>query len=367
MIDDLQNFRLIEAGHGLGRLVVIDEHDTLSFWADQMVAGERADDAVVFIQNGIAAVAAFQHTLADVVDKVVEMEALEVLRAADAADGQRLIQQADGAVGIERRGDDDGVRRRIAELLVQLGLTDDDAAGVLLNGATHHVRLVAADDDAAAAGEQQIVTALRQGDAHVAADGIHKIARFVQNTALEHAEHIEQRNGVDVRMLDGLHVAGGDVAGGEHAEQCAVLICDGQGGDGRVRRQSSPRAADGHTGGKRRRCVIVEVAHLRAHGLDPDRGREAEAVEHELRLVADVAETGGAVLPVAECIAQRGVGHGGDDGVGIRIPMAGDVNGIHGQPPSAAQLRRRSFSIIVLSYPDFGVLSMSECGFFPFR
>ena len=53
-----------------------------------MVTGERADDAVVFIQNGIAAVAAFQHTLADVVDKVVEMEALEVLRAADAADGQ---------------------------------------------------------------------------------------------------------------------------------------------------------------------------------------------------------------------------------------------------------------------------------------
>ena len=88
MIDDLQNFRLIEAGHGLGRLVVIDEHDTLALRADQMVTGERADDAVVFIQNGIAAVAAFQHTLADVVDKVVEMEALEVLRAADAADGQ---------------------------------------------------------------------------------------------------------------------------------------------------------------------------------------------------------------------------------------------------------------------------------------
>ena len=155
-------------------------------------------------------------------------------------------------------------------------------------------------------------------------------------------------------MLDGLHVAGGDVAGGEHAEQCAVLICDGQGGDGRVRRQSSPRAADGHTGGKRRRCVIVEVAHLRAHGLDPDRGREAEAVEHELRLVADVAETGGAVLPVAECIAQRGVGHGGDDGVGIRIPMAGDVNGIHGQPPSAAQLlRRRSFFDYGIILPRF--------------
>ena len=63
------------------------EHDGLPV----AVAGlERtlADDAVVFIQNGIAAVAAFQHTLADVVDKVVEMEALEVLRAADAADGQ---------------------------------------------------------------------------------------------------------------------------------------------------------------------------------------------------------------------------------------------------------------------------------------
>ena len=56
---------------------------------------------------------------------------------------------------------------------------------------------------------------------------------------------------------------------------------------------------------------------------------EAETVQHDLGLVRDPAQAGGFIFPVAQGIAQRRVGHGCHDGVGIRVAVSGYINGIH--------------------------------------
>ena len=104
---------------------------------------------------------------------------------------------------------------------------------------------------------------------------------------------------------------------------------DRDGGDGAVGLQGIPRAAHRHGAAQRGRRVVVEVAHLRAHGLDAQRRLEAEAVEHELRLVRNVAEACGDVITLANGVLQRRIGHGGDNGVGIGVAVAGDIDRFH--------------------------------------
>ena len=83
------------------------------------------------------------------------------------------------------------------------------------------------------------------------------------------------------------------------------------------------------------RRVIVQIAHLRAHGLDAHRRLEAEAVEHEPCLIGDMPQTRGNEFPIAQRVSQRGIGHGGNNGIGIGIAVAGDIDGFHEKPPYA--------------------------------
>ena len=45
VVDDLHDLRLLEAGDGLRRLVVVHEHDALAVGPEQVVARQRAHDA----------------------------------------------------------------------------------------------------------------------------------------------------------------------------------------------------------------------------------------------------------------------------------------------------------------------------------
>ena len=48
-----------------------------------------------------------------------------------------------------------------------------------------------------------------------------------------------------------------------------------------------------------------------------------------MRLVGDVTQAGSLILPVAYGIAQSSISHGGNDGVGVGVAMAGNINRIH--------------------------------------
>ena len=77
MVDDLQDLRLLEAGHGLRDLVVIDQNDALSARLDEVIPGKRAHDLLVLVEDRIAAVTAFQDDLLHVVHKVGQMKRLK--------------------------------------------------------------------------------------------------------------------------------------------------------------------------------------------------------------------------------------------------------------------------------------------------
>ena len=335
MVDDLEDLRLLEAGDGLRRLIVVDEDDTLAPRLDEMIPRERADDLVVFVEDRVAAVAAFEYDLAHVVEIIGQVEGLKILPPADAGNLDGVVDHPGGLVGVERRGDDAGVCLLLAQIFGQLRLADDQAADLLLERAAGHLRLFADDDDGVRAAEQEIFIVLRQRDADLAADGVGEISVFVDDLAVKHAQEVEHRDPVDPGVGERAHVVARDLARREHAVELAVVVRDGDGGDGSVVLQRGPGTADRHGPGQGGRRVVVEIADLRAHGLDADGRLKAEAAEHQPRLIGDVSEPGRDEFPVAQRVAQRRIGHGRDDRVGIRVAVAGDIDGVHEKPPYA--------------------------------
>lgn len=163
---------------------------------------------------------------------------------------------------------------------------------------------------------------------HHAGHAVDLLGAVVEDASLDDAQEVEQRQRVHVPVADRAHAVGRDIAGGEHTVERAVLVDDGHGGDVLVA-HDVPGAVHRDAGVERRRRVKVQIAHLRADVADRDRLLKAEAIEQTLRLIADVAEMCGHVIPVAERVAQCGIGNGGRDGVRVRIPVAGDVDSVH--------------------------------------
>ena len=213
VVDDLDDLRLFKTRDGLRRLVMIDQHNALTARFDQMIAGERADDLVVFIEDRVTAVAAFEHDLAHVVHEIGQVERLKILRAAHARDLNGIIDHAGGLVRVEGRGDDAGVRLHLPQLLRQLGLAHDQAADLLLDGAARHFRLFADDDDGVRAFKEQVFIVLRQGDGHLAADGVGQIAGLVQDLSVQNAQEIKNRDPVDAGIGKRAHIIACDLAG----------------------------------------------------------------------------------------------------------------------------------------------------------
>ena len=147
MVDDLHDLRLLQPGDGLRRLVVVDEHDALAVGPQQMIARERADHAVVLVEDRVAAVACAQRGVAHIVEIVVEVEGDEVVLLAQARDRDGLDDQARRPVCVERRTDHAGVAAGGGQLPVNRGLAYDDAGGARLHCGAHRIRLVAAEND----------------------------------------------------------------------------------------------------------------------------------------------------------------------------------------------------------------------------
>ena len=83
-----------------------------------------------------------------------------------------------------------------------------------------------------------------------------------------------------------------------------LVVGDGDGGDLLVLLHGGPRPVDGdglvEDGGH----VVVQVLHLGAHVLDEQRRFEAEPVQDQPGLVADVPQPGGHVLPLPQGVLQ---------------------------------------------------------------
>ena len=334
MVDDLQDFCLFQAQYRLGLLVVVHQYHPLAAGLQQMETGQGTHHPFLLIQNGIGPEAAFQDGIPHVVDIVVQMEADQVLVLADAADGQRVIQQTYRPVSVIGSGDDTGGAVPGPQLRVDFGLTDDDADHAQLHCPPDHVRLVTADHDAVGVGEHQILPAGGQGDGDLAGDHVPKLLSLVEDLALQHRQQVENRHLPQPGIADGRHIVACHVSGGQHTEQRPILVGHRDDKD-LVLLHGLPGPADGGGGGQRGRRVVVQIPDLGADVGQQTRRLKAEPVQNDLGLVTDLAQPGGLILPLAQGVFQCGVRHGGDNGIRVGIPVSGNINGIHERLPFA--------------------------------
>ena len=248
------------------------------------------------------------------------MEADDVSGLADVLDRHRLEDEPTHAPRVERGGDDAGAAVIIGEVRVYVGLADYQAADARLERRVDYLRLVAADDDAARLRELRVAVGLRQGEHDVARDGLDVAAELVYELPLKHTQEVEHRQRLDVRVVNGLHIIGRDVSGGEHPVQGAVIAHDGDRGD-LAFAHDAPRQIHRHAAVQLRRSVKLDVAYLCAHGLDEHRRLKPEAVEHGAGFVVYRADAYRLVLTVAQSVAQVGIGHRRDYRVGVRIAV----------------------------------------------
>ena len=330
VVDDAQDLRLLDAGYGLGQLVVIHQHHLLAPGLQQVIPGQGAYHLLLLVQNGVAAVAALQHHFPHVVYVVVQMEGDQTLCGTGTVDGRGLIDEPVDAAGVQRCGDNAGLAGVFQPRGIHIRLAQDQAGHLLVQRPADHIRLAAAQHDAVTAVEQQILAVLGQGDGHGAADAVHHVAAVAHDAAFDDAQQVEQGNRIHTGVAHGVQAEGGDIAGGQHAVQCAVLVDHGDGGD-LLLPHELPRAIHGDGGVQAGRTVEVQIPHLRADVLDKAGRLEMEALQHPVRLIADGAQMDGHIFLFAQCVFQRGVGHGGHDGVGVRVAVSGDVYLVHTQ------------------------------------
>ena len=194
---------------------MVHQHHALAPGAQQVIPGQGAYDFFILVQHRVAAVAALQHHLADVVDIVRQMEAHDLFIVAGPGDGTGLIDQAGYPAGLIGSGDDAGTPGVFQQVRVHLRLAQDQAADADIQGPADHIRLVAADDDVVRIVKQQVLAALGQSDDHIAGHGVDQIAAVVEQTALDDTEQVEQGHRLYPGVGDGGHAVGGDVAGGQ--------------------------------------------------------------------------------------------------------------------------------------------------------
>ena len=255
------------------------------------------------------------------------MEADDALGAADAAEGGGLENEPHGAVSIVGGGNDAGLGGDAPQFLGKLRLTEDQAVHIHFQSPADQLGLITAEHHGFCGVEQQIFPVLGQGDGHIAGNGINALAGLVEDLALQHIQKVKQRHLLQPARVYKAHVVICHILPAQHTEEGAVIIGHGDGGRGFP--QHLPCPVHGNGGRKDGRLIKIQVTDLGVHTVDPGGGGEAEPVQYDLSLVGNMTQAGGLVFPVAQCVSQGGIGHGGHDGVGVRIAMTGNIDLIH--------------------------------------
>ena len=73
----------------------------------------------------------------------------------------------------------------------------------------------------------------------------------------------------------------------------------------------------------------IQILHLSADILDAAGRLEMEPLQHAVGLIADGPQMHRHVLLLAQCVFQGGIGHGGHDGVRVRIAVSGNIDLVH--------------------------------------
>ena len=284
VVDYLQYLHLVQAGDGLGRLVVVHQNHLLAPGPEQMETGQGAHHFFVFVQNRVAAVTAGEQGLLNVVQVVAEMEGDYALGMAQAHHRHRLVYEPGGLAGVQGGGDDAGVAGAVFQLRGYLRLADYQTGDLGLQRRLYHLRLVAADEYAVGGEHGPVGKALGHGYLDLAGDGVGGLGKFVYQIPLQHADKVEEGQLVHTVFVDSAQVIGGHVTGGENAVKGAVIVEDGDGGHLPVP-HGLPGQLQRHGTVQLRGVVKIQVADLGAHVLYVFGGFKTKTLEHVESLV----------------------------------------------------------------------------------
>jgi len=106
VVDDRQDFGLLNTADRLGPLIVIDQHDLLAAGLQQVEAGNGADDTVFAVHNRITAETCGNHAFPDIVDKIFGLENHQLFGFHEDLDRHGLLGVADRIVWTHRRDQD---------------------------------------------------------------------------------------------------------------------------------------------------------------------------------------------------------------------------------------------------------------------
>ena len=325
VVDDLQDFGLIEALHGLGGLVVVHQDDAAFLQIDDVAAADHAAVFAVLVEDGEIAVAHLGHHAGDIGHRGDEGELHDVAAGHIVGDGSALADQLTGGVGVHR-GRHDGHAHFLGNALdgaAHLGaVADDEQRRFFFNGAQLAFVAVGQDDDVAFF--HGIFQHFGRGGADAdVAGGAHVVLAAHHHGAAQRFQNIAVGGlalGQDAGV-EHVHVGGGDILHGDHALQLVVRAGDRQGVDLLVT-HDLPRLAQAGGAGDAGHLAVVHIADLRVHVRAHARGLYPELFEHELGLLIHFACTAGLTDQITGLVFQLCIGNGRADGIGIRVAVA---------------------------------------------
>ena len=333
VVDDFGDGDFVGAGHGLGQLVVVDQHEPGLDRFENIGLGQNTDQRALVGGNEDGVVGDGE-AFADIGDAFVGVDSDEraVDDAFDAGGGADDPGGGGGVVGTDDDRDAVGAGESDGFLVGIEIAGDDEGADAQLDGAELDVAPVADDDNRLAGGDLLALgNAPESGDVHRAEADVEVLDVFLvyemQGAALEGAGDVGERR-VDLAHRAGLVDAGDeDAAQLGHrngADGFAAGVRGGQEADGVPVDEFEGFGAGGGFGHGDDR-LGHQVAHAGRDVGQVVRQRLLEALENGVDAGVGVAAAGGDEAFFAARFFEGGIGDRGAYGVGVRVFVANDV------------------------------------------
>ena len=326
MVDNFQNFCLINAINCLPLLIMVNQYNFLIIHIQQGASGKHAAILPISIQNREISVADFCQCITDVADEILSAEGNQMILFHKITHGCRLRNQSCYHQGIMRCADDFAVIF-LCQLLNCLrnrcAGTNHDAACVHLDTAKLIFKTVPGQKHIAIfyiVFQQIRICRTNQNfplcNFFLGIADNHCTINRIQNIRIFCVGYCQNPCFVDV------HIRRCDILNGNNALQ-HTIVYNGHGGFTQVS-HFIPRIFQGNTLIQGGRGLNLHILHLCADMTDEFRRFHIEKIQHVLCFVVNLACSFRYKYTIIRFIFQRCIGNRRADGICIRIFMPND-------------------------------------------
>ena len=190
VVDDSDDFRLLEPRYRLTQFIMIHQNDFFAAGTDQMIPGQGTDYFFFFIQNRIRTKTAFQHRIADIIKIIIQMKKHQVIRAGDSSDRNGLEKKPGSTICIQWGDNKACIAGMISIILSNIALAEDHARRTAGNRLIGNLAVITAKDNTSL---MKRLMGTRQGDDNFAGDFGKNILILIKDMAFQRTEKITDR------------------------------------------------------------------------------------------------------------------------------------------------------------------------------